>query len=140
MKKKAIAVVAGACTLGMLLSGCGGSGGDSNASGGANVITAFNSEPQNALIPGDTNETGGGKVGQLLFANLVRYDSKGDTKMEVADSIQGRHSVHRQAQGRLEVHRRHAGDRRILHQVVELHGEREERAEMLVVLQHDQGL
>ncbi|RYP95831.1 peptide ABC transporter substrate-binding protein [Bifidobacterium pseudolongum] len=88
MKKKAIAVVAGACTLGMLLSGCGGSGGDSNASGGANVITAFNSEPQNALIPGDTNETGGGKVGQLLFANLVRYDSKGDTKMEVADSIE----------------------------------------------------
>lgn len=88
MKKKAVAVVAGACTLGMLLSGCGGSGGDSNASGGANVITAFNSEPQNALIPGDTNETGGGKVGQLLFANLVRYDSKGDTKMEVADSIE----------------------------------------------------
>lgn len=88
MKKKAIAVVAGACALGMLLSGCGGSGGDSNASGGANVITAFNSEPQNALIPGDTNETGGGKVGQLLFANLVRYDSKGDTKMEVADSIE----------------------------------------------------
>lgn len=88
MKKKAVAVVAGACALGMLLSGCGGSGGDSNASGGANVITAFNSEPQNALIPGDTNETGGGKVGQLLFANLVRYDSKGDTKMEVADSIE----------------------------------------------------
>lgn len=88
MKKKTIAVVAGACALGMLLSGCGGSGGDSNASGGANVITAFNSEPQNALIPGDTNETGGGKVGQLLFANLVRYDSKGDTKMEVADSIE----------------------------------------------------
>ncbi|PKU96809.1 peptide ABC transporter substrate-binding protein [Bifidobacterium pseudolongum] len=88
MKKKAVAVVAGACALGMLLSGCGGSGGDSSASGGANVITAFNSEPQNALIPGDTNETGGGKVGQLLFANLVRYDSKGDTKMEVADSIE----------------------------------------------------
>lgn len=86
MKKKAIAVVAGACALGMLLGGCGAAGDSSNA--GGNVITAYNSEPQNALIPGDTNETGGGKVGQLLFANLVRYDSKGDTKMEVAESIE----------------------------------------------------
>lgn len=85
MKKKVMAIAAGVCTLGMLLSGCGGSG--STASAG-NVITAFNSEPQNALIPGDTNETGGGKVGQLLFANLVRYDSKGKTQMEVADSIE----------------------------------------------------
>ena len=67
-----IAVVAGACALGMLLSGCGGSGGDSNASGGANVITAFNSEPQNALIPGDTNETGGGKVGRTIASQLTR--------------------------------------------------------------------
>ena len=87
-KKKAIAVVAGACALGMLLSGCGGSGDASNNASGGNIITAYNSEPQNALIPGDTNETGGGKVGQLLFANLVRYDSKGDTKMEVAESIE----------------------------------------------------
>ena len=52
MKKKVMAIAAGVCTLGMLLSGCGGSG--STASAG-NVITAFNSEPQNALIPGDTN-------------------------------------------------------------------------------------
>ena len=73
-KKKAIAVVAGACALGMLLSGCGGSGDASNNASGGNILTAYNSEPQNALIPGDTNETGGGKVGQLLFANLVRYD------------------------------------------------------------------
>ena len=64
MKKKVMAIAAGVCTLGMLLSGCGGSG--STASAG-NVITAFNSEPQNALIPGETNETGGGKVGQLLY-------------------------------------------------------------------------
>ena len=47
MKKKVMAIAAGVCTLGMLLSGCGGSG--STASAG-NVITAFNSEPQNALI------------------------------------------------------------------------------------------
>ncbi|RSX55737.1 ABC transporter substrate-binding protein [Bifidobacterium dolichotidis] len=84
MKKKAIALAAIACSLGMMLSGCGG-GSDSASSG--NVITAYNSEPQNALIPGDTNESGGGRVLQLLFANLVRFDAKGDSVMEVADSI-----------------------------------------------------
>lgn len=87
MKKRVVAIAASVCALGMMLSGCGGGSGDSSASSSNNVITAFNSEPQNALIPGDTNETGGGKVGQLLFANLVRYDSKGDAKNEVADSI-----------------------------------------------------
>ncbi|MEE1295844.1 MAG: ABC transporter substrate-binding protein [Bifidobacterium sp.] len=89
MKKKAMAIAAGVCALGMMLSGCGGSSdsGSSSASG-SNIITANNSEPQNALIPGDTNETGGGKVGQLLFANLVRFDSKGDAHNEVAKSIE----------------------------------------------------
>lgn len=86
MKKKAMAIAAGICSLGMLLSGCGGGSG-SNSAAGDNVITAYNSEPQNGLIPGDTNETGGGRVGQLLFANLVAYDSKGEAKNEVADSI-----------------------------------------------------
>ena len=40
-----------------LLSGCGSSNGDSTADKGSNVITAYNSEPQNPLIPGDCNET-----------------------------------------------------------------------------------
>ena len=61
MKKKALAFAAAACAFGMLLSGCGSSNGDSTADKGSNVITAYNSEPQNPLIPGDCNETGGGK-------------------------------------------------------------------------------
>lgn len=55
MKKKALAFAAAACAFGMLLSGCGSSNGDSTADKGSNVITAYNSEPQNPLIPGDCN-------------------------------------------------------------------------------------
>lgn len=51
MKKKALAFAAAACAFGMLLSGCGSSNGDSTADKGSNVITAYNSEPQNPLIP-----------------------------------------------------------------------------------------
>ena len=58
MKKKALAFAAMACSVAMLLSACGGS--NSNAASGdtagSNIITAYNSEPQNPLIPGNTNE------------------------------------------------------------------------------------
>jgi len=51
------------------------------------VITANNSEPQNPLIPTNTNETGGGKIVDSLFAGLVYYDAKGKPVNEVADSV-----------------------------------------------------
>ena len=87
MKKKALAFAAAACAFGMLLSGCGSSSGDSTADKGSNVITAYNSEPQNPLIPGDCNETGGGKPLDLLFARLISFDAKGNASNEVAESI-----------------------------------------------------
>ena len=87
MKKKALAFAAAACAFGMLLSGCGSSNGDSTADKGSNVITAYNSEPQNPLIPGDCNETGGGKPLDLLFARLISFDAKGNASNEVAESI-----------------------------------------------------
>ena len=89
MKKKTLGLIAGICSLGMMLSlsACGSNGGSSAKGSGDNIITAYNSEPQNALIPGDTNETGGGKVGQLLFANLIAFNAKGEAENEVADSI-----------------------------------------------------
>ena len=87
MKKKALAFAAAACAFGMLLSGCGSSNGGSTADKGSNVITAYNSEPQNPLIPGNTNETGGGIPVDLLFARLVSYDTKGNAQNEVAESI-----------------------------------------------------
>ena len=73
MKKKALAFAAAACALGMLLSGCGAS--NDAASDGGNIITAYNSEPQNPLIPGNTNETGGGKPIDLLFSRLISFDA-----------------------------------------------------------------
>ena len=86
MKKKALAFAAAACALGMLLSGCGAS--NDAASDGGNVITAYNSEPQNPLIPGNTNETGGGKPIDLLFSRLISFDAKDNASNEVAESIE----------------------------------------------------
>lgn len=89
MKKKALAFAAMACSVAMLLSACGGS--NSNAASGntagSNIITAYNSEPQNPLIPGSTNETGGGKPVDLLFSRLVSFDKDGKASNEVAESI-----------------------------------------------------
>ena len=87
MKKKALAFAAAACAFGMLLSGCGSSNGSDTAAEGANIITAYNSEPQHPLIPGNTNETGGGKPGDLLFSRLVSFDKDGKASNEVAESI-----------------------------------------------------
>ena len=86
MKKKALAFAAAACALGMLLSGCGAS--NDAASDGGNIITAYNSEPRNPLIPGNTNETGGGKPIDLLFSRLISFDAKGNASNEVAESIE----------------------------------------------------
>ena len=90
MKKKALAFAAMACSMAMLLGACGGSASDNAADGntaGSNIITAYNSEPQNPLIPGNTNETGGGKPGDLLFSRLVSFDKDGNASNEVAESI-----------------------------------------------------
>ncbi|PLS28614.1 peptide ABC transporter substrate-binding protein [Bifidobacterium parmae] len=86
MKKKAFAIAAAVCAVATMLGGCGSSNSASTAASG-NIITAYNSEPQNPLIPGNTNETGGGKPGDLLFARLVSFDAKGNASNEVAESI-----------------------------------------------------
>lgn len=81
------------------LAACSG-GGDansnasgSNASGVAagsstGIISANGSEPQNPLIPANTNETGGGRILDAIFAGLVYYDASGATHMEMAESIE----------------------------------------------------
>ena len=81
------------------LAACSG-GGDansnasgSNASGVAagsstGIISTNGSEPQNPLIPANTNETGGGRILDAIFAGLVYYDASGATHMEMAESIE----------------------------------------------------
>ena len=86
MKKKAFAIAAAVCAVATMLGGCGSSNSADTAASG-NIITAYASEPQNPLVPGNTNETGGGKPGDLLFARLVSFDAKGNASNEVAESI-----------------------------------------------------
>lgn len=81
------------------LAACSG-GGDansnasgSNASGVAagsstGIVSVNGSEPQNPLIPANTNETGGGRILDAIFAGLVYYDASGATHMEMAESIE----------------------------------------------------
>lgn len=58
-----------------------------SASTSTGIVTVNGSEPQNPLIPTNTNEVGGGKIEDLVFAGLVYYDAKGQPHNEVADSI-----------------------------------------------------
>lgn len=90
MKIRRIGLTAGAITLAaaMALTGCtpaddsGSTGGDATA-----IITANSSEPQNPLIPTNTNEVGGGKILDSIFAGLVYYDGTGAAHNDAAESI-----------------------------------------------------
>lgn len=57
------------------------------APGTSAIITANGSEPQNPLIPGMTNEVGGGKIIDAIWAGLGYYDGDGAFHNEVAESI-----------------------------------------------------
>ena len=90
MKKKALAFAASACSLALLLSGCGSSSSSdgATASGGSMIMNVYGCEPQHPLVPTNTNETCGGQPLQMLFSNLVDFDAKGNAKNEVAESIE----------------------------------------------------
>ncbi len=87
---KALGIVAIAA---LALTGCGAGGGSndgaSQSAGDPNkVITAYNSEPQNPLLPANTNETNGGRVINLLFEGLRSYDPDGKAVNALAESIE----------------------------------------------------
>ncbi|MDR2799554.1 MAG: ABC transporter substrate-binding protein, partial [Bifidobacteriaceae bacterium] len=65
------------------LSGCGGSGGSASDK----VINVYGCEPQNTLVPGNTNETCGGNIQYELFDGLVAYNKDGKAENQVAESI-----------------------------------------------------
>ncbi|MBC7560067.1 MAG: ABC transporter substrate-binding protein [Dermatophilaceae bacterium] len=82
--------VAGAACLALVLSACGGSSDKAASTPAANsaaIITAYGSEPQNPLLPANTNETGGGRIMRLLYEGLISYDGAGKTINQVAASI-----------------------------------------------------
>ncbi len=81
MLRLRILVTAVCALLLVVLTGCVGGG----ASG--SVVTVNGGEPQNPLIPTDTDETNGARVVDRLFAGLTSYDAQGNPTNEVARSI-----------------------------------------------------
>ena len=77
--------------VGLMLAGCSGggdNGGGSSSGGDATAIIRTNgSEPENPLIPTNTNEVGGGKILDSIFAGLVYYDGTGAPVNDMAESI-----------------------------------------------------
>jgi len=80
---------AGVACLALVLSACGGSSTETTATpaSGGGTILVYGSEPQNPLLPANTNETGGGRIMKLLFEGLVSYDAQGKPINQVAESI-----------------------------------------------------
>jgi oligopeptide transport system substrate-binding protein len=77
----------------LALAGCA-SGGGNNDGGSAGgdvdpdaIITTNGSEPENPLIPTNTNEVGGGKILDEIFAGLIYYDADGKPTNDMAEEI-----------------------------------------------------
>ena len=83
--KKAWLVIPAAAAL--ALTACAG-GGTSSSGSADKVVTTNGTEPQNPLLPGLTNENGGGKILTVLFSQLVRYETDGTAVLDVAESIE----------------------------------------------------
>ncbi|MFI2563099.1 ABC transporter substrate-binding protein [Paenarthrobacter sp. NPDC018779] len=80
-----------AAIVALAMTACGGgTGGNTNSSAAADpnkVITAYSNEPQNPLLPANTNEVYGGRVVELLFEGLRSYDANGKPVNALAESI-----------------------------------------------------
>ncbi|MFL1999598.1 peptide ABC transporter substrate-binding protein [Microbacterium sp. A1-JK] len=90
-RKRALVTGAGVAVTALALAGCtgGGESADSSNSGEAtaSIITTNGSEPENPLIPTATNETGGGKILDAIFAGLVSYEADGTAVNDLAEEI-----------------------------------------------------
>lgn len=82
-KTLTVMVACGALVLPLAACGSSSAGGSDN-----NIVRVYGCEPQNPLIPTDTNEVCGGDPETLLFSELIGFDAKGNPKNEVADSIE----------------------------------------------------
>ena len=77
----------GVCAVGVALvaTACGGGAG----AGRSGVVSSSWGDPQNPLEPANTNEVQGGKVLEMLFRGLKRYDPKtGAAENVIADRIE----------------------------------------------------
>ena len=86
----AVAVMSAAA---LLAAGCGSGdsdGGTSSEGKAGGEITIRGCNPENPLIPANTNEVNGGQVLNQLFAGLVYYKADGSWDYDAAESIEAR--------------------------------------------------
>ncbi|WP_327431502.1 peptide ABC transporter substrate-binding protein [Streptomyces sp. NBC_01236] len=78
-----------AAAVALAATACGGGGGGGGGGGnGSGVLTSSWGDPQNPLEPANTNEVQGGKVLDMIFRGLKRYDAKtGAAEDMLADKI-----------------------------------------------------
>ena len=128
------------------IAACGSSSNDDTASNGSDstsLISVNNSEPQNGLIPSDTNEMGGGRVIRYLFEGLVSFDAKGKQHLEVAESITPNEDATKytiKLKKGWKFTNGEAVNRPFLRRHLEFRRQREERAEDRKPILHHQGL
>ena len=91
LNKRGVVLIAASA---LVLSACGGgddsSGGGSGGGDGGGSFSIYIGQPENPLIPGNTNETEGGQVIDSLFTGLVQYDNETNEAVftGVAESIE----------------------------------------------------
>ncbi|WP_136707894.1 ABC transporter substrate-binding protein [Agromyces sp. H66] len=90
IRRIGVAAIALAAAGALTLSGCtsGDAGSTGEAGDSTAVITTNGSEPQNPLVPTNTNEVGGGKILDSIFAGLIFYDAEGAPVNDMAESIE----------------------------------------------------
>lgn len=80
------AAAGGAATIvALALAGCTGTDG---GAGSGEAITVDWGEPENPLIPANTNEVNGGLVLNNIMSGLMYYEADGTPQMDVAESIE----------------------------------------------------
>ncbi len=82
--KATVLVAAAVLAAGLGLTGCS----SSDSGGDTDLVKVNGGEPQNPLIPTNTNENMGGRVVDRLFAGLKYYDANGNAHDEMAQSIE----------------------------------------------------
>ncbi|MGW1725630.1 peptide ABC transporter substrate-binding protein [Streptomyces sp. NPDC002306] len=63
-----------AAAVALAATACGGGGSDGGGGGGGGVFSSSWGDPQNPLEPANTNEVQGGKVLDMIFRSLKKYD------------------------------------------------------------------
>lgn len=94
IKRIGVAAIALAAAGALVLTGCASGSPESTGGAGTGIVTASSVEPQNPLVPTNTNENGGGRILDAIFAGLYAYDADGAPHEDVAESVETEDSQH----------------------------------------------